>query len=348
MSDADRQFRGGDAGTYGMDPWNKVAGVPQAKLAEYGNPVSEVPIRVTSTGHPAGALSYAGLQARSGGAILVPQPPPSPLQQWIREGDGKAQSAFTEGSPVKICHLMSPETRRHNNLTGDIKTVSTGDDGSLVFDVICPLLPDAGGLKFSEVSRMAATKNRRLMAPEYGINEDQAEDEDYWRSDPSGQLPPYVSVGGIGSEKLDPKSEGVVPGTLPVIRRPPIWGKPLSQEEYLAIQHRMEMAQHMGMAHPQQQIHPDPAAPAGHACMMPVPGGYNSGPQPGPYPGGMPHAMPMQTMPMNGMPTPPVSQVQPPMYGAPPYGGHPGMGPMGPGVPNYPQNPQGQFNTMMR
>eukprot|EP00927_Polykrikos_kofoidii_P054630 TRINITY_DN49022_c0_g1_i1.p1 TRINITY_DN49022_c0_g1~~TRINITY_DN49022_c0_g1_i1.p1 ORF type:complete len:325 (+),score=40.28 TRINITY_DN49022_c0_g1_i1:100-1074(+) len=237
----------------GSEIWNLAYELPQTNLAAYGQPVPAVPIVVVpDSGKPAGALSYAAQQAKRGGAILLPQPPPSPLQQWIREEDIKENPAYCVGAPVRLCNMLASSSKIYNRLVGDIVHVSRGSHGDMIFDVRCPLIPSAllskslqrdkdhYAIPMSSTARRAAPENRKRVAELYGISAAVAEDAE---NDLGGTINPFILVGGVGSEKLEPLSGGQAGLSGPSAWvRPPIWGPPLSREEMDALEARRRSA----------------------------------------------------------------------------------------------------------
>lgn len=171
-----------------------------------------------------------------------PGPGPSPLQQWIQTSNGHESDGpvgYAVGTPVKICHLLSPEVQRYNSLVGDIVCIhdQMREDGKsdLLFDIRCPcqeakLIGASADMMnsehltvpTSEHSKLAVPSNRVLVAPMYGVMASEAKAHDDER------LPPFVLLSRLPSEKLEPimteKPTRPSDSSRPVTVRPPIWG----------------------------------------------------------------------------------------------------------------------------
>lgn len=145
----------------------------------------------------------------------VPGPGPSPLQQWFSvAGNPMPAPGFAVGMPVKICHLLSPDSQRYNGLVGDIHQVHTvpnaGGTLDMLFDVRIPILPaDLRSVNLAPddphfkalVSASAeanVNKNRSRIAPMYGVS------ATYHNEEENAFLPPYVMLSRLPSEKIEP------------------------------------------------------------------------------------------------------------------------------------------------
>jgi len=160
-----------------------------------------------------GMIESMAMRQAFGPMEMQLQPPPSPLQQWILINSGNADNALPVGSCVKICHLTQAELARYNGLVGTIvsKHDVTNDDGTsdVLFDIRCPILPNIVdsplmrkdkehyAVKDSDGAKAEIPKNRRQVAPMYGLSMFEAEKDD----DP--RLPPFVFLTRLPSEKFE-------------------------------------------------------------------------------------------------------------------------------------------------
>jgi hypothetical protein len=327
---------------YSGNAWDLMYQMPQDKLAEFGQRPEhlKVPIAVTpQSGKPCGTLSYDADQARRGfPALLVAQPSPSPLQQWVREHGPKENPAYAVGAPVRLVHMSSPATQQYNKMVGDIYNVRDTADG-LAFDVRVPLFPGIMAehqIPVSTKAMSAARENRGIIAVDYNMTREEAQNDD--GSD--NLLPPYIQVGNLGSEKLDPLATGAAARGITKFVMPPVWGKPLSKEELQALEQQIKPPTTRAAA-PSHQGNHNQTSRGYHGPPPTIPGpcgahgSFVGGPGPM-LPGGgsmMGHPMgfpgPMMGHPMGMHPG-----------GIMPPGMHPG-GPMPPGM--YPGGMPGPF-----
>jgi len=189
-----------------------------------------------------GMIESMAMRQAFGPMEMQLQPPPSPLQQWILINSGNADNALPVGSCVKICHLTQAELARYNGLVGTIvsKHDVTNDDGTsdVLFDIRCPILPNIVdsplmrkdkehyAVKDSDGAKAEIPKNRRQVAPMYGLSMFEAEKDD----DP--RLPPFVFLTRLPSEKFEQFGEQQPQSTgsqfnVPKLKNPPIWGPPV-------------------------------------------------------------------------------------------------------------------------
>lgn len=273
--------------------------------------------------------------------VLMPQPPVSPLQQWIKDEKDNG-GPLSEGCTVKITNLTAEATKIYNGLVGDITKVgeSRQDNGltDLAYDVRCPLYQSvagkSSGIEFSELAMKSARKNREIMAPFYGMTLAQVQSDEE-----NAVLPPFVMVNTLSSEKLEPQSGGVpIPaGSLKPIVRPALWGPPLfpvpTGAKYLVGQPVVpfDAAEAARLASPMGQ---STAAPAASATRPAEVGSQSSGVYGGPSPQAGPCAGPAGPCVGPAPPTAPYDAPAP--YGGPslPTGPCAGMGPC-----QFPQSP---------
>jgi len=305
---------------------------------------NNVPVPGVSSGMLASGMNFDYLPPQT--PIMVPQPPPSPLQQYLQLGGNKqGGGAFAIGSPVRIVHMTSEQSQILNNLVGDIVAVNTIDnyDGTqeMVFDVRCPLEnrsawaeqsrdKEHGGVRPSHYAMQMAPMNVKVLGPDTNLYRDN-----------SGGPPPYLLLKKIPSEKMEPQGEGSQghgfrrpgpPGVemLPTMTMPGIMGRPVHD---LPPNSRpigpMDMSMGMGGMNNSMRGGMPPSQPWGMANSFgggpggPMMGGSMGGGMPGSFGGGMPGSY-------GGgmMPTPPGSFMGG-MGGPGTMGGHGNMMPPG-------------------
>eukprot|EP00929_Paragymnodinium_shiwhaense_P004094 TRINITY_DN104822_c0_g1_i1.p1 TRINITY_DN104822_c0_g1~~TRINITY_DN104822_c0_g1_i1.p1 ORF type:complete len:320 (+),score=28.21 TRINITY_DN104822_c0_g1_i1:74-961(+) len=203
-------------------------------------------------------FTYHDEKAWVGKMQLVPQPGPSPLQQWIREAPPPELPEYTVGHPVRLCHLIAPGSTVFNKLVGDIIHVMKASDGSLIFCIRVPLYPaithsknlqhrpDHFKIKVSHWARQAAVENRKKVAHLYGVPAHIVEE---YEEDPYGIMPPFIIFDGLTSEKIDPIGicESSAEGRGHAWVRPPVWGPPLTQQEFAAYRAQGKIDSGMGI-----------------------------------------------------------------------------------------------------
>lgn len=206
----------------------------------YDQTWQSVPVPGVTSGMLASGMNFDYLPPQT--PIMAPQPPPSPLQQYVALGGNKPGGPFAIGSPVKVVHMTSPESQPYNGLIGDIFFVNTIDkeDGTtdLLFDIRCPLdnriqwYPamckdkEHCDVKPTMEAMRAAPLNVKILGPDTPLYKDNG-----------GGAPPYLVLKKLPTEKLEPISHGGgghgmrrpgPPGAemLPMMTRPPIIGPP--------------------------------------------------------------------------------------------------------------------------
>lgn len=172
-----------------------------------------------------------------GTPILVAQPAPSPLQQWIIQGKKQiAPKGYEIGCPVRICNLLSNDCKIYNDLVGDITDIHIEDknDGTseMFFDVRLPCRKDLmkghniakdsliAKVKMSMVAEQHAESNIKKL---YGVSGAEA------KADERFKIPPYVALYKLHSEKMEALSAKVVHEVEeppPYAVREAVWGKP--------------------------------------------------------------------------------------------------------------------------
>lgn len=245
----------GGPGGYNMGP-NFNPGSP------YDQTWASVPVPGISSGMLASGMNFDYLPPQA--PIMVPQPGPSPLQQYVQLGGNQRGGAFATGSPVRIVHMTSPESAPYNGLVGDIIAVNSVDnvDGTtdMLFDLRIPLdnrvkwFPDMckdkehGNVKPSSTAMTAAANNVKVLGP----------GTDLYRGNLGGS-PPYLIFNKIPTEKLEPQGEGSEsfgvrragpPGVemLPIMTLPGVMGAPAGNvPEGARMMGSMDMSMNMGM-----------------------------------------------------------------------------------------------------
>lgn len=268
----------------------------------YNNAWGSVPVPGISSGMLASGMNFDYLPPQT--PIMVPQPPPSPLQQYVSLGGNSRGGPFAVGSPVRIVHMTSAESAPYNGLVGDIVAVNGIDnmDGTtdMIFDIRCPLenrsnwFPDMcrdkdhGTVKPSHIAMQSAPLNVKVLGP----------DTELYREN-SGGPPPYLIIKKLNTEKLEPIGEGTEghgfrrpgpPGVemLPTMSMAGVMGPPTQS---LPPNSRplgpMDMSMNMSMRGGPPGM--PPTQPWGMTMNgMPPPGSFGGGMMPGSFGGGMP------------------------------------------------------------
>lgn len=200
---------------------------------------------------PASVLARYGLDKQEEPQVMMPQPFPSPLQQWVHREFDNPEDAYAVGSPVRICHLQSSMGTLYNGMIGDIVNIHKVNNSDftldLLFDVRCilqlpgedPALKDMvrdvshvhSRVRTSLTAQNAAMHNRFVIGPAYGLDESQCIDI----SIAHVSLPPFIFLSRLPSDKFEPEVPMVnreafgrhAGAERPSIVLPPVWGPPL-------------------------------------------------------------------------------------------------------------------------